>query len=171
MASSMPKAHTAKAACDSPILTTPSSIGLQRASSILALRSAATFQAQRTKLPRSLFEVLGGLREHLRFFHLVDPAITRKRTIFGQAVKSQASLDIVEIEPLGVSMPMYDITTGTGDFIANGVVSHNCYARPAHSYVNLSPGLDFETKLFYKENAAELLQGRVEPAALCLQIH
>jgi DNA repair photolyase len=32
-----------------------------------------------------------------------------------------------------------------------------CYARPSHSYVNLSPGLDFETKLFYKENAAELL--------------
>jgi DNA repair photolyase len=33
-----------------------------------------------------------------------------------------------------------------------------CYARPAHSYVNLSPGLDFETKLFYKQNAAELLE-------------
>src|SRR6266849_11011183 len=33
-----------------------------------------------------------------------------------------------------------------------------CYARPTHSYVNLSPGLDFETKLFYKENAAELLE-------------
>src|SRR5688572_1315047 len=26
-----------------------------------------------------------------------------------------------------------------------------CYARPSHSYVNLSPGLDFETKLFYKQ--------------------
>jgi radical SAM superfamily enzyme YgiQ (UPF0313 family) len=33
-----------------------------------------------------------------------------------------------------------------------------CYARPAHSYMNLSPGLDFETKLFYKENAAEVLK-------------
>ena len=33
-----------------------------------------------------------------------------------------------------------------------------CYARPTHSYVNLSPGLDFETKLFYKQNAAELLE-------------
>lgn len=32
-----------------------------------------------------------------------------------------------------------------------------CYARPMHSYVNLSPGLDFETKLFYKACAAELL--------------
>lgn len=33
-----------------------------------------------------------------------------------------------------------------------------CYARPSHAYVNLSPGLDFETKLFYKEHAAELLE-------------
>jgi DNA repair photolyase len=33
-----------------------------------------------------------------------------------------------------------------------------CYARPTHAYVNLSAGLDFETKLFYKANAAELLE-------------
>ena len=30
-------------------------------------------------------------------------------------------------------------------------------ARPSHAYLGLSPGLDFETKLFYKDNAAELL--------------
>jgi len=33
-----------------------------------------------------------------------------------------------------------------------------CYARPSHAYVNLSPGVDFETKLFAKVNAAELLR-------------
>ena len=33
-----------------------------------------------------------------------------------------------------------------------------CYARPSHAYLNLSPGLDFETKLFYKPNAAKLLE-------------
>ncbi|MGD8324387.1 MAG: PA0069 family radical SAM protein, partial [Gammaproteobacteria bacterium] len=33
-----------------------------------------------------------------------------------------------------------------------------CYARPAHAYVDLSPGLDFETRLFYKPQAAELLR-------------
>ncbi|MDB5987345.1 MAG: family radical protein [Nevskia sp.] len=33
-----------------------------------------------------------------------------------------------------------------------------CYARPSHGYLNLSAGLDFETKLFYKPNAAELLE-------------
>jgi DNA repair photolyase len=33
-----------------------------------------------------------------------------------------------------------------------------CYARPSHSYLELSPGLDFETKIFAKTNAAELLR-------------
>jgi len=33
------------------------------------------------------------------------------------------------IEDLGFDLLMFDITTGTGDFIANGVVSHNCNAR------------------------------------------
>lgn len=33
-----------------------------------------------------------------------------------------------------------------------------CYARPSHGYLNLSPGLDFETKLFYKADAARLLE-------------
>ncbi len=32
-----------------------------------------------------------------------------------------------------------------------------CYARPSHAMLNLSPGLDFETQLFAKTNAAELL--------------
>ena len=33
-----------------------------------------------------------------------------------------------------------------------------CYARPSHAYLNLSPGLDFETRLFAKTNAAEVLR-------------
>lgn len=33
-----------------------------------------------------------------------------------------------------------------------------CYARPSHSYLGLSPGLDFETRLFAKTNAVELLR-------------
>jgi len=48
-----------------------------------------------------------------------------------------------------------------------------CFARPTHAYLGLSPGLDFETRLVAKSNAAELLreelrkQGyRPEPIAL-----
>lgn len=33
-----------------------------------------------------------------------------------------------------------------------------CYARPTHEYLGLSAGLDFETKVFVKENAPELLR-------------
>ncbi|MBL8300804.1 MAG: PA0069 family radical SAM protein [Rhodanobacteraceae bacterium] len=33
-----------------------------------------------------------------------------------------------------------------------------CYARPSHAFLNLSPGLDFETRLFAKTNAAEVLR-------------
>ncbi len=33
-----------------------------------------------------------------------------------------------------------------------------CFARPSHAYLNLSPGLDFETKLFAKTNAPQLLR-------------
>jgi DNA repair photolyase len=33
-----------------------------------------------------------------------------------------------------------------------------CFARPTHAYLGLSPGLDFETKLFFKPEAAALLE-------------
>lgn len=33
-----------------------------------------------------------------------------------------------------------------------------CYARPTHSYLNLSPGLDFETRLIAKRNIADVLR-------------
>jgi DNA repair photolyase len=36
-----------------------------------------------------------------------------------------------------------------------------CYARPSHAYLGLSPGIDFETRIFAKVNAAELLRKEV----------
>jgi DNA repair photolyase len=36
-----------------------------------------------------------------------------------------------------------------------------CYARPSHAYLGLSPGLDFESRLFYKPDAAALLAGEL----------
>jgi DNA repair photolyase len=105
--------------------------------------------------------IRGGLRERLRFFHTVDPAITRKRSIAGTAVKSNTRLGIVAIEPLGVDMPMYDITTGTGDFIANGVVSHNCFARPTHTYLDFDAGRDFEREIVVKVNLPEVLRAEL----------
>jgi DNA repair photolyase len=36
-----------------------------------------------------------------------------------------------------------------------------CYARATHSYLDLSPGRDFETEIFYKPNAVELLRAEL----------
>lgn len=46
-----------------------------------------------------------------------------------------------------------------------------CYARPSHGYLNLSPGLDFETKLFAKPDAAQLLRAELaKPSYRCAPI-
>jgi DNA repair photolyase len=105
--------------------------------------------------------VRGGLREQLRFFHTVDPAITRKRSIVEKTIKSKGRLGVVSIEPLGVELPLYDITTRTGDFIANGVVSHNCFARPTHTYLDMDAGRDFEREIVVKVNAPEVARAEL----------
>ncbi|MGY1605321.1 intein-containing Rv2578c family radical SAM protein [Geodermatophilus sp. SYSU D00815] len=102
--------------------------------------------------------VRGGLREQLRFVHLVDPAIRRRCSIAGDALESDAALGVVEVRPLGVEIPMYDITTGTGDFVANGVISHNCFARKTHEWLELDPGRDFDTQIVVKTNLVEVLE-------------
>jgi DNA repair photolyase len=68
---------------------------------------------------------------------------------------------VKSIEPLGLDLPLYDITTGTGDFIANGVVSHNCFARPTHEYLGLNTGRDFDSKIVVKVNAVERVRAEV----------
>lgn len=43
-----------------------------------------------------------------------------------------------------------------------------CYARPSHAYLDLSPGLDFETRLFAKVNAPQLLrEALAKPGYVC----
>lgn len=51
-----------------------------------------------------------------------------------------------------------------------------CFARPTHAYLDLSPGLDFETRLFYKPDAPELLSKELahknyQPATLALGVN
>jgi DNA repair photolyase len=104
--------------------------------------------------------IRGGLREVLRFFHLTDPAIARKRSIENVALKSDSKLGVTSIEPIG-KRQLFDITTGTGDFIANGVVSHNCFARNTHTYLDLDAGRDFEREIVVKVNVPELLRAEL----------
>jgi len=102
--------------------------------------------------------VTGGLPVRAKFFSLVGPAIQRKVWADGAAVKSDAKLQVVSIEDLGAIIDMIDITTGTGDFIANGVISHNCFARPTHTYLDLDAGKDFDNEIIVKVNVAEVLR-------------
>lgn len=86
------------------------------------------------------------------------------------------------------------IATQVSPDAARGVISHNdspdipfeqsinpyrgcehgcvyCYARPSHAYLGLSPGLDFETRLFYKADAANLLEAQLaRPGYVCKSI-
>ncbi|MDQ1618644.1 MAG: hypothetical protein QOE19_1213 [Actinomycetota bacterium] len=106
-----------------------------------------------------------GVRPHLTvndslfgFGEMTDPAVCRKRDLAGFAIKARARLGVVSVEELGLEIPMYDITTGTGDFIANGVVSHNCFARKTHEYLDLDAGHDFDSQIVVKTNVGEVLR-------------
>lgn len=98
----------------------------------------------------------GGLAEQLRFLHTVDPAVGRKRFLEPLTMGGEF-LRVRSVEPLGLDMPLFDITTGTGDFIANGMVTHNCFARNTHKYLDFDAGEDFDTQVVVKVNAPEVL--------------
>jgi len=105
--------------------------------------------------------VRGGLEEHLRLLHLTDPAIARKRDLAGRALEGDARLGVVAVEPLGLALRLFDITTGTGDFIADGVLSHNCFARPTHTYLDFGAGRDFEREIVVKVNTPEVVRAEL----------
>ncbi|MBL0948252.1 PA0069 family radical SAM protein [Brevundimonas sp.] len=47
-----------------------------------------------------------------------------------------------------------------------------CYARPSHAYLGLSPGLDFESRIFFKPDAARLLEQELSARKyVCKRIH
>jgi DNA repair photolyase len=123
-------------------------------------RFGFTYVVEDRGLPNGMkcIRLVGGLVRQLRFLQTIDPAITRKRSISGKAVKTNARLRVATIEPLGFKLQLYDITTGTGDFIANGVVSHNCFARPTHTYLDFNAGRDFEREIVVKVNVPEVLR-------------
>jgi DNA repair photolyase len=94
----------------------------------------------------------------VRFGQLVGPAAARRLGVLGRTVAVPAELAVTAIEPLGLQLPMYDLTTGTGDFVAGGVISHNCFARNTHTYLDLDAGHDFDTQVVVKVNAGSLLR-------------
>ncbi|WP_232663587.1 intein-containing Rv2578c family radical SAM protein [Pseudonocardia sp. TRM90224] len=106
----------------------------------------------------------GGPAVLLRLLHDVDPAVSRHRDLEGAQVSGARELRVAQVRPLGVELPMYDITTGTGDFVAEGVVSHNCFARNTHTYLDLDAGADFDSQIVVKVNIARVLERELRAA-------
>jgi DNA repair photolyase len=96
--------------------------------------------------------------------HTTDPAAIGRHAMSGQPVRGGAALRVASVEALGVELPMFDITTGTGDFVANGVISHNCFARNTHTYLDLDAGHDFDSRVIVKINAGDLLRKELAAA-------
>jgi DNA repair photolyase len=96
--------------------------------------------------------------ELLGFGSSADVALGGDCRVDDVAVAGDAKLRVVSVEPLGVELPMYDITTGTGDFVANGVISHNCFARRTHEWLELDSGRDFDTQIVVKTNLVDVLR-------------
>jgi DNA repair photolyase len=76
-------------------------------------------------------------------------------------ISASSRVGVVSVEPLGLELPLFDITTGTGDFISNGVVTHNCFARNTHTYLDFDAGKDFDTQVVVKVNAPEVLAAQL----------
>ncbi len=110
---------------------------------------------------RQEIRLLGGVGEALRFLHVSNPAVTWKRSLDG-AVIGASRRRVEAIEPLGLQLPLFDITTGTGDFVADGMVSHNCFARNTHTYLDFDAGRDFDTQVVVKINAPQVLTAQLK---------
>ncbi|MFI5493067.1 intein-containing Rv2578c family radical SAM protein [Actinoplanes sp. NPDC051859] len=109
-------------------------------------------------------EIARDLWAALRFRHLTG-VCDAPLDASGVDVRSDAHLTVADIEELGLTLPLFDITTGTGDFIADGVVSHNCFARNTHTYLDLDAGHDFDSKVIVKVNAGELIRAELAAPA------
>ncbi|QJE03392.1 PA0069 family radical SAM protein [Massilia forsythiae] len=78
-----------------------------------------------------------------------DQAASLKTVVTDEIARSILSRNSSPDIPFGVSLNPYR-------GCEHGCIY--CYARPSHGYLGLSPGLDFESKLFAKVNAADLLR-------------
>lgn len=90
-------------------------------------------ETRHTKDKRMIRNVrlLGGTEERVRLFAFCNPSIEKLTTLCGSAVKSnkiRVNNRIENVECIGEQIDLIDITTTTSNFIANGLISHNCFA-------------------------------------------
>ncbi len=96
------------------------------------------------------------------WFHDGEPAPNPRTTVASERARSVISRNASPDLPFDRSVNAYR-GCEHGCFY--------CFARPSHSYLELSPGLDFETRLFAKDNAAEVLRAELaKPGYRCAPI-
>lgn len=78
--------------------------------------------------PIYLIRIKGGKKENIRFWNLCQPKIPRKKRI---TLTVRGTMDIESIEDMGESL-VYNLETDCNNYIANGLIVHNCNACPHH---------------------------------------
>ncbi len=114
----------------------------------------------RTVREEKSIRVLGGVSENIRLVSLLQPSVANKRR-FG-ASPNNGGATVIRVEPLGVR-EVYNIATGTENYIANGFISHNCQPaertlfgrklrmRPVHSVVNELVSLNIKSFMVHDD--------------------
>ncbi len=96
--------------------------------------------------------LIGNVVEQARFLAAVRPALARKGAgMAGRKVRTGYAA-VASIEH-GIDVEMVDITTTTGTFIADGLLTHNCYARAIANHYTKAFPVGF-TPLFHHERLA-----------------
>lgn len=105
----------------------------------------------------STLRLVWRLVDRFRFFAFFRPAIVRKMWgVFDREMDLDP--DPVRAIEAGPAADVVDIQTSTRTFVAAGLATHNCYARPSHEYLGFDAGLDFETRIMVKDDAPVLLR-------------
>lgn len=78
--------------------------------------------------------LVGDRLQRFRFTSLIQPVVARKNEhLDGRTVRIFDSSRVVAVQSVGVR-PLFDITTSTSTFLANGVLSHNCWATTQQKF-------------------------------------
>lgn len=114
-----------------------------------AARLGFVFKVEKFRNSTVTARLTGDVVEQARFLAAVRPALARKGAgMTGRKVRTR----YVTVESIerGVDVEMVDITTTTGTFIADGLLTHNCYARAIAKRFTTAFPAGF-TPLFHRE--------------------
>ncbi len=100
----------------------------QAALTMFGFKTVRDDKAGGTNSNVSDIRVRGGTTEAIRFYNTFGPSISRKLKVIGTCYWN-GTARIKSVCNLGKEVEMFDLTTSSGTFIAEGLFSHNCYAR------------------------------------------